>query len=305
MNENKYPYPGYPLRRLQHLLPLLSAVLLLTASGCRREVPNGGRTLKLSFYDASQAGADAIREIEVFVFDAREQLIGSTGTTIDGTLSFDYSQTPALHCIAWGNSKSSSLEITPLQPGAPLDGAFIALTPLPPAKAGTRYLNTPPDLFRGATQIDNNTTTGPQPSFNMEMLPVTASVHITIGGLPETTGTEAGDYAIEVSRTAAHIDFAGHYRGKAVHRLTGRFNAEKEYIIPPFRIFPPPEGKGIRIDISHDGKLLKSITQTSDRRPLIPVAGQELALLITFSPDGDVKVRQPGWNPTDIEVAYP
>ena len=304
MNENKHTYPGSPLWRLQHLLPLLSAVLLLTAAGCREEGPTGGKQLRLSFHNASQADPGAIREIEVFVFDNQLRLVSRATGAIGGTLSLDCPQTPTLHCIAWGNSYDNSLDFSTLQPGDPLDGAYLALTPLSSAKSKAQFLNTPPDLYRGAIRIDNNTTTVPQLSFNMKMLPATASIDITIGGLPEATGTTDGNYTVEVSRPAARIEFEGVPSGAAIHRLTGSFNTRKEYIIPPFRLFPPPDGKGIKIAVFHNGKLLQDITQTSDRKPILPVVGKELALQVMFSPDG-VEVRPSGGNSTDVEVVYP
>lgn len=303
MNENKYTYPGSLRWRLQHLLPLLSTVLLLTVAGCWKDSLPGKRQLKLSFHSASQSGSDAIREIEVFVFDDQLRLISRATGTIDGTLSLDYPQPSPLHCIAWGNSKDNSLKLSTLQPGDPLDKAYLALTPLSSAKAETQFLKTPPDLFWGAIETDNKTIAG-RPSFNMKMQPTTASINITISGLPEITGTETSDYAIVVNESSARIDFSGNYGGKAVHRLTGSFNTQKEYIVPPFRLLPPATGKGIRIDIIHKGKLLKSITQTSDGQPLLPEKGKELALLIKFTFDG-VEVRLRGWKPTDIEVVYP
>lgn len=309
MNENKYKYPGPRLWRFQYLMALFSVVVLLTTACSKKEEPIRGRILKFSFDSTSQTDPDAIHEIEVFVFDAQLRLIGRTSIGMEGTVVLNYPQTPTLHCIAWGNSKDSSLELSQLQPGDPLYKGYLTLTPLSPAKAETTFCNTPPNLFRGALQIDNNTSPADQPSINMVMQPATASLHITISGLPETTGTDAGNYAIEVSRAATRIDFEGNTDGTASHHLTGSFNSKKEYIIPPFRLFPPTpnesEGEGIMIDILHDGKLLKSITQTSDGQPILPKAGKELTLLISFSPSGNVEIGSPGWNPTDIEVVYP
>lgn len=105
----------------------------------------------------------------------------------------------------------------------------------------------------------------------MEMRPATASIHITISGLSRATGTTDGNYTVEVSRTAARIDFEGTTGGTAVHQVTGSFNSQKEYIVPSFRVFPPPDGKGIKIAVFHNGKLLKEFTQTSNRQPLVPV----------------------------------
>ena len=305
MNENKYIYPGPFPWRLQLLLSLLSVVLLLTTACCKKEELITGKRLKFSFDSSLDPPSDAIREIEVFVFDEQKRLIGRVSTQIDGTVVLDYPQTSVLHCVAWGNSKDSSLEPPLLQPGDPLEKGYLTLKPFSPTRAETTFSNTPPDLFRGATQIDNNTTAGDQQPIQMVMQQTTASIHITIDGLPETTGTEAGDYTVAVSEAADRIDFAGGYSGKVVHRLAGSFNAGKEYIIPPFRLFPPAAGKGIRIDISHEGKLLKSITQISDGQPLLLVPGKDLTLLIEFTPSGGVEVRPSGWTPSHVEVVYP
>lgn len=306
MHENKHTYPGSSLWQLQHLLPLFSALLLFTAAGCKQEVLPGVRQLKLSFHSASQAGGDAIGEIELFVFDDQRRLISLATGRLGETISLDCPSTSSLHCIAWGNTHSNSLEFPTLQPGDPLDKAYLALTPLSFAQDGAQYLNTPPDLYRGAIDTDNNATSGVRcSSLNMELLPATASIHITISGLPEATGTTSGSFTVEVSRTAARIDFEGTPSGSAIYRLAGSFNSRKEYIIPPFRCFPPAEGKGIKIAIFHDGKLLKNITQTSDRQPLLVEAGKALELLIAFSDDGNVEVRPPGWKPSDVEISYP
>lgn len=184
MNENKHTYPGSSLWRLQHLLLLFPAVLFLTVAGCWRDGLPGKRQLKLSFHGTSLADGDAIREIELFVFDDQQQLINRATGTIGETISLDYPSTRPLHYIAWGNSNDKSLRLPTLQPGDLLDGAYLALTPLSSVKAETQYLNTPPDLFRGAIDTDNKTIARGAP-FTMEMRPATASIHITISGLSE------------------------------------------------------------------------------------------------------------------------
>lgn len=108
-----------------------------------------------------------------------------------------------------------------------------------------------------------------------------------------------------MSRTAARIDFEGTTAGSAIHRVTGSFNSRKEYIIPSFRVFPPPDDKGIKVGIYHNGMLLKELTQTSTRRPLVPVTGQELKLTIAFNADGSAEVKPPGWISSDVDVTYP
>lgn len=150
MNENKHTYPGSSLWRLQHLLLLFLAVLLLTVGGCWRDSLPGKRQLKLSFHSASQADGDAIREIELFVFDDQLQLTNRATGTIGETVTLDCSSIRSLQCIAWGNSNDKSLKLPALQPGDPLDGAYIALTPLSSAKTETQYLNTPPRPVPGS-----------------------------------------------------------------------------------------------------------------------------------------------------------
>lgn len=305
MNENKHTYPGFSPRRLQRLTTLLLTVLVLTAAVCCRDNLPGGKHMKLSFNSASQAAGNAIHEIELFVFDNQQRLISRATDTLDETLLLDCPPTSSLHCIAWGNSSDKSLRLPVLQPGDPLDKAYLALTPLSATQAETQYLNTPPDLYRGAIDTDNNATPAVRSSsFHMELLPATASIHITISGLPKATGTTDGNYTVEVSRPAARIDFEGTLSGSAIHRLAGSFNPQKEYIIPPFRCFPPAEGKGIKIAVYHDGKLLKNITLGSNRQPIVPQAGKVLELLIAFDAGGNAQVMPPGWKPNDIEVTY-
>lgn len=306
MNENKYISHTFS-STIAHLLSLLSVLLLLTTACSKKEVepePEKARKLKFSFDNASQPDVDAIREIEVFVFDDQERLIGRASTHIDGTVVLDYPQTPTLHCVVWGNCKDSSLELPDLQWGDPLDKGYLALKPISPVRAEGTCCNTPPELFRGAIQLDNNTAFVNQQPTQVDLLQTTATMHITIDGLPEATGTESGDYTVEITGQASRIDFSGSYGGKTLHSLTGIFNAKKEYIIPPFHLFPTAAGEGITVNILHDGKLLKSITRTSNGKPLLPEAGKVMTLLIefTFSGDIEIEVKPPVWNSTDIEV---
>lgn len=305
MNENKYISSSFS-STVAHLLPLLSVLLLLATACSKKEVepepkPEEVRTLKFSFDNASQPDVDAIREIEVFVFDDQEQLIGRASTHIDGTVVLNYPQTPTLHCVAWGNSKDSSLELPDLQWGDPLDKGYLALKPISSIRSEETCCNTPPELFRGAIQLDNNTAPA---TTQVDLLQTTASIHITIDGLPEATGTESGDYTVEITGQASRIDFSGSYGGKTLHSLTGVFNAKKEYIIPPFHLFPIAAGEGITVNILHDGKLLKSITRTSNGKPLLPEAGKVMTLLIEFTLSGgiEIELKPPAWNSTDIEV---
>ena len=104
-------YPGSSLWRLQHLLLLFLAVLFLTVAGCWRDGLPGKRQFKLSFHGTSLADGDAIREIELFVFDDQQQLINRATGTIGETISLDYPSPRPLHYIAWGNSNDKSLRL--------------------------------------------------------------------------------------------------------------------------------------------------------------------------------------------------
>lgn len=308
MNENEYTSPTFSRQRLQSLLPLLSLLLLLTTACCKKEEPvNNGRKQKLSFDCSSGSQTDAIREIEVFVFDDQERLLGRTSTQVEGTIVLDYPQTSVLHCIAWGNSKDSGLEFSPLKLGDSLEEGYLILKTLSPVRAGETFSNMPPDLFWGAIQIDNTSMPDDRQPLQMVMLPTTASIHITIDGLPDATGTESGDYSVVVGEPAGRIDFSGSYGGKTRHRLTGTFDTGNDYIIPVFRLFPAVGGEGIGIEVFHGGELLKSITQTSSGKPIIPVPGKELTLLIKFdtppSFDGNLEIKPPEWDTTDVTVS--
>lgn len=304
MIKDKQPYP----RRLFKQL-LLPAALLLLAAGCSKTgEPVSGKVLKFAIGGEGQTGAEAIREIELFVYDDKDRLVGRAGSTVDGTVVLDYPGIPTLRCVAWGNSKDSGLELPPLQPGDPLDKGYLALEPLSPTRGETGLLQLPPDLFRGAIEIDNNNAAGNSAEVRMSMLPTVATTYMTILGLQGYTGTATGGYAVIIRGTAGRIGFPGNYgKEPSAHRITGSFNAGKEYILPPFHLFPPAAGTGgITIDILHDGKLLKSVSHTNDGKPVVPIAGKPLELRITFKPGGGgVDVTPPGWIPADIEVSYP
>lgn len=296
-------------KHISLLLQLTLILLSLFAAGCcKSEDPISGKVLTFVFGGEGQPQGGTIREIELFVYDDKDRLIGRAGSQIDGTVVLDYPDVPTLRCVAWGNSKDSGLELSPLQPGDPLDKGHLALKTLSPTRAETGLHQLPPDLFRGAITIDNTAATDTASDTQMLMLPAVATTDISVRGLQEYTGSAAGDYAVIIRGTADRIGFAGNYgKEKAIHRVTGTFNTEKEYILPSFHLFPPAAGtEGLTIDILHDSKLLKSVSQTNDGKPIVPIAGKPLELRITFNPGGGgVDVTPPGWTSTDVEVSYP
>lgn len=61
---------------------------------------------------------------------------------------------------------------------------------------------------------------------------------------------------------------------------------------------------GIIIDIYHDGKLLRSVSTDSGNRPLVPVVGKTLNVLLNFKLDVDVQVEITGWGEKYIWKEY-
>ena len=108
-----------------------------------------------------------------------------------------------------------------------------------------------------------------------------------------------------VHETASRVDFEGRYGGDpASYAFSPRFEAGKDYIIPPFNLFPTTAGSGISIDIYRNGSLLRSISTDSGNQPILPVVGKTLNVLLNFRLDMNVELALNGWGEEYIWKEY-
>ncbi|WP_294613857.1 FimB/Mfa2 family fimbrial subunit [uncultured Bacteroides sp.] len=133
-----------------------------------------------------------------------------------------------------------------------------------------------------------------------------ASMNITVRGLELLSGSGGGDYSLVVHETASRLDFEGHYSGApASYQFSPRFEAGKDYKIPPFNLFPTlEENKGLTIDIYRNGDLLRSLNTDSSHQPIIPVVGQTLNVLLDFKLSVSVEVELTAWGEETVWKEY-
>jgi hypothetical protein len=286
---------------------LYSMFTLLLLSGCIAENTDDcfkGVPLKVKFpVGISQ---EAIKDINFYVFDDKDLLLDILPINSKDPVMLNYPGVPILHCIALCNTQDGTMLVSPLKKGEPLSDGFISLKPSVPARAGESTFTSPADLFYGELKIENTSTSA---RIEEQVLPVSrmvASMNITVRGLELLSGKNDGDYSLVVHETASRLDFEGHYGGApASYQFSPRFEAGKDYKIPPFNLFPTlEENKGVTIDIYRNGDLLRSLDTDSSHQPIIPVVGQTLNVLLNFKLDISVEVELTKWGVETVWKEY-
>lgn len=289
---------------------LYSMFTLLLLSGCIAENNDDcfrGVPLKVKL--PAGISSEAIKDISLYVFDDNDLLLDILPMNSSEPVALHYPSIPTLHCIAWCNTQDGTMSVTPLKKGESLSDGFISLKPststVPTTKASQSIFTSPTDLFYGKLNIDNTSTSSRIAEKEMPVSRMVASMNITIRGLELLSQSNEGNYSIVVHETASRVDFEGRYGGDpASYAFSPRFEAGKDYIIPPFNLFPTTGDSGVAIDIYHNGSLLRSVSTDNGNQPILPVVGKTLNVLLDFRLDVDVELALTGWGEIQIWKDY-
>lgn len=248
---------------------------------------------------------ETMKDMSIYVFDDNDLLLDIVPVNSSTPIILNYPGIPSLHCIAWGNTQDGTVLVSPLKKGDSCSEGFISLKPTAPARAAQSIFTSPTDLFYGEIKLDNTSTPGHINEVEIPISRLVASMNITIRGLELLSQSNDGDYSVVVHETASRVDFEGHYGGDpASHAFSPRFEAGKDYTIPPFNLLPTLSGEGLTIDIYRNGSLLRSVSTDSENHPLIPVVGKTLNVLLNFRLDVSVQVELTGWGVAYIWKEY-
>ena len=279
-------------------LLLLSGCIAENNDDCFRGVP-----LKVKL--PAGISLETIKDISLYVFDDNDLLLDILPMNSSEPVALHYPGISTLHCIAWCNTQDGTMSVSPLKKGESLSDGFVSLKPSASTRASQSIFTSPTDLFYGELNVDNTSTSNRIEEKEMSVSRMVASMNITIRGLELLSQSNEGVYSIVVHETASRVDFEGRYGGDpASYAFSPRFKAGKDYIIPPFNLFPTTVGSGISIDIYRNGSLLRSISTDSGNQPILPVVGKTLNVLLNFRLDVDVELALTGWGEEYIWKEY-
>ena len=286
---------------------LYSMFTLLLLSGCIAENNDDcfkGVPLKVKL--PAGISQETIKDMSLYVFDDKDLLLDILPVNSTEPVNQNYPGIPTLHCVALCNTQDGTMLVSPLKKGDSCSDGFISLKPSVPTRAGKSTFTPPADLFYGELTIENTSTSARIEEQALAVSRMVASMNITVRGLELLSGSGDGDYSLVVHETASRVDFEGHYGGApASYQFSPRFEAGKDYKIPPFNLFPTlEENKGLTIDIYRNGDLLRSLNTDSSHQPIIPVVGQTLNVLLNFKLSVSVEVELTEWGVETVWKEY-
>lgn len=286
---------------------LYSMFILLLLSGCIAENTDDcfkGIPLKVKL--PSGISQETIKDMTLYVFDDKDLLLDILPISGKEPVMLNYPGIPSLHCVAWCNIQDGTMSVSPLKKGDPLSDGFISLKPSAPTRVEKSTYTSPTDLFYGELNMENTSTSARIEEQDMTVSRMVASMNITVRGLELLSGSNDGDYSLVVHETASRVDFEGLYGGDpASYKFSSRFEVGKDYTIPLFNLFPAMKGGGgITIDIYRNGSLLRSVSTDSGNRPIVPVVGKTLNVLLNFRLNVSVEIAITGWGEEYVWKEY-
>lgn len=291
----------YKSRFMPGILSLMFTLLLL--SGCIAENTDDcslGTPLKVSL--PAGVPSETVKDMTLYVFDDQDMLLDMQPMNLEESFMLDYPDIPAFHCVVLCNVRDSTLLVTPLKKGEPCSDGSVSLKPFVPTKAEEKNLFTSPeDWLYGEITIENKRDVNHPAEQHLEVSRGGASMIITLRGLQRLTGTEDTDYSLIVGETCSRMDFYGKYGGPpASYSPPVNLADNRDFLVSLFQLFPTAENKGLTIDIYHHNVLLKSITADGSGKPIIPVRGKTMNLLLDFEGVIDVEIQVTGWGEAHI-----
>ena len=283
---------------------LLAGCIAENLSDCAR-----GISLRVSLRNDIPGGSEAVKDITLYVFDEDDLLLDILPVIPSEPVSLYYPGIPRLRCVSWCNTQGSALTMRPMQKGDAFEQGLVSLQQASGTRAGEVPLYvSPPDLFYGEIQIENNTTGNRPVEQEITVSRMVSSMNITVRGLRLLAGTPEGDFRLVVHETTSQVDFLGRFGGgPAAYSPAGSFSgsgSKDEFIVPDFHLFPVVGGAGLTVDIYHNETLIRSVSTDNMGRPIVPQTGKTLHLLINFEASLDVEIAMTGWGEEYIWKEY-
>lgn len=261
-----------------------------------------------------------VRNVVVFIFDEKGYLIDRVTMGAEQVKA----KTPIhiyklglkleeVTLVAWGNL--SDEDQNKLQGVKKMEDLVVALTP---TRATESLAKSPEDLFSGklVRTIKYGSLLKDEDGV-IDIYRRTASVNITVVGYDgwlKRNGYPKKPFDPSDLK-AAKIIFGESPSAYAVvdqlvgdmvsYRPIGTMDDRGDYRIAPFRVYPSLEGKLFSLDFWVNDKMTISFTQDSTGKPILPVVGKMLNLLIDFrSAEVSVTVVVTPWNIVHQFVQY-
>lgn len=140
------------------------------------------------------------------------------------------------------------------------------------------------DMFYCRKELNNTATRSIQEeSITLVMKRIAAGLSIHTLHLEEQYPRQEENYTLLIRGTGTEMDFTGKVTGEnAEYKPLSITDEQGNVHVPPFRIFPTGEGKGIEIDIYRGQDKVCTVERDNEGKPLYVMAGKQTDIEIDF-----------------------
>lgn len=239
-----------------------------------------------------EVGEDMVKELTLYVFNAKEEFIESHRAKIASTITLSYPNHKELHFVCWANSENDQQIIPNLNVGDKLDESIITLNTESVRSEQEKVVVHPDNLFHSKKQVviaELGMST-----IVMVLRHKVASVSITAKGLNTITSKVDDDYSFVLRSGKKHVNYNGNTQGNDVHHYQDAELKEGIHESGIFNILPSNEsksGSNIEVDIYKGTELIHVITEDSSGGIIKAKEGELLNIHADFSDvEGDVTI---------------
>lgn len=269
------------------------AVLIVATHSCIREDMDDCLQYSLKVKAVDVEGNDittsgTLTSVDIYLFDENGFVrMVPQGSSTDFLLGAGKDK--PLTLVAWGNLKSDTLKMPELAVGTSMKDARIELI-----QKEDGYHLPATDIFYSRQEVTGASTRGVlEETLVLTLERRVAGMNIVTKNLEKKFGTGTPCHFI-VYGVGNALNFMGEPIGGTVgYQPAVRHTDANDVHSPAFRILPTPQEKALSISLCRGNKVLYTVTEDSNGKPLLANPGEHLNIVIDFEapvvdPDPDV-----------------
>ena len=289
-------------------LPLLSGVLMCVSCSVREQVENCQQyALTVKAVDVTGndlTGTGTVTSVDIYLF-SEERFVRRVPSGTSADFLFAHDKAATLTLVAWGNLKADSLEVPEIAAGTPIEQAQLSLRrkesgynlPITDLFYSRQDVSATPAKTRGITEE----------SITLVLERRAAGMSVRTRYFTDQYDKAQGTCHFVIRGTGTALNFLGQAVGSgAGYEPVSATDQQGDTFAAPFRVFPTEASQQIEIDLYQGEKLLMSVVNDSQGKPLHAVQGEQMNVEIDFrNAIAQVTVTVEEWGEMNQDTMFP